>query len=86
MSNESVDLKLGVYTERLDRYIESQTELNKTLTQTLNRLETELGEINEWRNKVYGVKTGVVALALLVSHTVLVIGGITGLISWLNNR
>ena len=86
MADESVDLKLAIYDERLDRYIESQAELNKTLTQTINRLDTELTDITEWRNRVYGAKTSMVAVGILLLHTIVVLGGITGLISWFYNR
>jgi hypothetical protein len=63
------DLNLAVYMERLDTYIQSQTVLNNTLCVNLERVNDELKDINLWRHKVYGAKTFMVALGILILHT-----------------
>ena len=82
--SESTDLKLAVYAERLDRYIETQAALNASLVSSYNSIQTDVIDIQEWRSKMYGVKTGLIAVWFLIVHLVVIVGALAG-ISW-NNR
>lgn len=86
MVKSSLDVKLATYTERLDRYIETQESLNDRLVSSIENLNTDVKTLQSWRNRVYGAKTGLVAIGLLVTHTILVLGTMTALVGWTNNR
>ena len=86
MAKSSLDVKLATYTERLDRYIETQEALSDRLVSSIETLSTDVKTLQSWRNRVYGAKTGLVAVGLLVTHTVLVLGTMTALVGWTNNR
>ena len=70
--------------ERLDSYIESQTTLNDTLCSNLEKVNGELADINMWRQKIYGGKTILVALGVLVFHTSAIMGSFVALINFMN--
>jgi len=80
-TSESTDVKLAVYAERLDRYIETQEALNKSLVSSHKSLQQDVTEMKEWRSKIYGVKTGLIAVGFLLIHLVVIIGTLTG-INW----
>ena len=82
--SESTDLKLAVYAERLDRYIETQAALNASLVSSYNSIQGDVEDIQEWRSKMYGMKTGLIAVGFLIVHLVVIVGALTG-INW-NNR
>lgn len=86
MDTESTDVKLAIYTERLDRYIETQESLNKRLVQSIEQLNTNVNTLQGWRSRMYGAKTGLLAVGLLVTHTVVVLGSLVALVAWTNNR
>ena len=86
MDTESTDVKLAIYTERLDRYIETQESLNKRLVQSIEQLNTNVSTLQGWRSRMYGAKTGLLAVGLLVTHTVVVLGSLVALVAWTNNR
>ena len=48
-SKQEIDVRLAVYMERLDSYIESQTKLNEQLCSKLDRLDETIGAEN-WTN------------------------------------
>jgi len=81
---DSIDVKLAVYVERLDRYIETQSALNSSLINSFKSIETDVADIQAWKSKMYGMKTGLVAVGFLIVHLVVIIGTLTG-INW-NNR
>jgi hypothetical protein len=81
---DSIDVKLAVYVERLDRYIETQSALNSSLINSFKSIETDVADIQVWKSKMYGMKTGLVAVGFLIVHLVVIIGTLTG-INW-NNR
>ena len=81
---DSTDVKLAVYAERLDRYIETQAALNASLVSSYNSIQTDVEDIQEWRSKMYGMKTGLLAVGFLIVHLVVIVGALTG-INW-NNR
>jgi len=80
-SSEPTEVKLAVYAERLDRYIETQAALNKTLVSSYQNIKTDVEDIQEWRSKMYGVKTGLIAVGFLMLHLVVIIGALAG-INW----
>ena len=81
---DSTDVKLAVYAERLDRYIETQAALNASLVSSYNSIQGDVEDIQEWRSKMYGMKTGLIAVGFLIVHLVVIVGALTG-INW-NNR
>ena len=78
------DINLAVYMERLDSYIESQTALNKTLCARLEKIDGRLDDVQYWRSKIYGARTAVVAVGILVVHTTAVMVGFLALLKWAN--
>ena len=83
-SSDPSDIKLAVYAERLDRYIETQAALNASLVSSYNSIQGDVEDIQEWRSKMYGMKTGLLAVGFLIVHLVVIVGALTG-INW-NNR
>ena len=86
MAKESTAVKLAIYTVRLDRYIETQESLNKRLVTSMEKLNTDVEGLRGWRSRIVGAKTGLVAVGLLITHTVVVLGSMVALVSWTNNR
>lgn len=82
MANTSTDTNLAVYMERLDTYIESQTALNETLCKRLESIDGRLDDVQMWRSKIYGAKTALAVVGLLMVHTTAVMGGFLALIKW----
>ena len=50
LDDEELEVKVAVYMERLDAYIETSTELNRTLVTGLERVNNELDELKHWRS------------------------------------
>jgi hypothetical protein len=71
--------------ERLDNYIESQTELNKTLTNGIQNISTDVEDIKHWRTKIYGAKAAFISAGILLIHTVAVLGSFVGILMWTDN-
>ena len=80
----TTEINLAVYMERLDAYIASQTALNNTLVDSLERVQIQISEFDNWRNRMYGAKTIVIALGVLVLHTSAVMGGFIALANFVN--
>ena len=80
---DKTEINLAVYMERLDAYIESQTALNNNLCTSIERMNTELHDINLWRSKMYGAKTFAIALGILILHTSAVMGIFVALINFM---
>lgn len=80
----STEVNLAVYMERLDAYIESQTVLNNTVVERLEQINSEISELNNWRSRVYGAKTIMGAIGLLVLHTSAVMGSFAVLLNFMN--
>ncbi len=85
MAND-LDVKLAVYMERLDSYIESQTKLNETICTRFEQMGEELEEIKHWRTKLYGVKSAFVIISLVAMHTGMVLGSLFAMMNWFSNR
>lgn len=83
-SEEDMSINVAVYMERLDNYIASQTAINENISRTLDSLHHQLDDINVWRSKVYGAKSGILAIAFLVLHTSAVLGSFAAISKWIN--
>ena len=67
--------------ERLDSYILSQNALNENLSKNLEKVETKVDDISQWRSKMYGMKGILVAIGILVVHTSAVLGSFVAIIN-----
>lgn len=83
---DDLDVKLAVYMERLDSYIESQTKLNDTLCTRFEQMGEELDEIKHWRTKVYGAKSATVVLGAIFIHSAVVLGSLVGIMTWFSSK
>ena len=81
-TGSELDVKLAVYMERLDSYIESQTRLNDTLCARFEEMGEELDEIKHWRAKIYGVKSAFVIISVIAMHTGMVLGSLFAMMTW----
>ena len=82
-TDESLHVKLAVYMERLDNYIEGQTALNRSLCERMEKVDVELDEIHNWRNRFYGAKWITGAVGILILHTSVVLSSILAMIRWM---
>ena len=80
---ETLQVKLAVYMERLDNYIESQTALNRSLCERLEKVDVNLDEIHNWRNRFYGAKWITGAVGILILHTSVVLSSILAMMRWM---
>ena len=81
-TDDDVNVKLAIYMERLDNYIQSQTALNESICRNLDNIQEDLAEVRTWRSKIYGIKSGMIALALLILHTSAVMGSFIAILRW----
>ena len=81
MVNKNTQVNLAVYMERLDSYISSQNALNEKLTLNLEKVEIKVDNISEWRSKMYGMKSILLAIGLLIVHTSAVMGSFVAIIN-----
>ena len=81
-TSDDLDVKLAVYMERLDSYIDSQTKLNEQLCSKLESLDSNIDEIYERKSKLTGMKSAYLGVGLLFIHTIAVMGGLTALFKW----
>mgnify|MGYP006899555447 CR=1 FL=1 len=84
-TSKPTDIKLAVYAERLDRYIETQSALNASLVASHNSIQSDLEGIKEWRGKMYGVKTALMGIGFLVVHLAVIVGTLSS-INWINTK
>ena len=47
-------------------------------------MNTQMDDINDWRSKVYGAKSGLMAVAFLVMHTTAVLASFAAITKWIN--
>ena len=66
--------------ERLDSYISSQNALNENLSKNLEKVETKVDDISQWRSKMYGMKSILLAIGILIVHTSAVMGSFVAII------
>lgn len=81
MPDKATQVNLAVYMERLDSYISSQNALNINLSKNLEKVETKIDDISQWRSKMYGMKSVLVAIGILVVHTTAVMGSFLAIIN-----
>ena len=67
--------------ERLDSYISSQNALNENLSKNLEKVETKIDDISQWRNKMYGMKSILLAIGVLIVHTSAIMGSFVAIIN-----
>ena len=82
LNDTSIEVNLAVYTERLDRYIEGQTQLNATICNSLEKLNDELDEIKHWRTRMYGAKSAFFVMGAIFIHSAIVQGSLIGIMKW----
>ena len=81
MPDKDTQVNLAVYMERLDSYISSQNALTEKLSGNIEKVETKVDDISQWRNKMYGMKSILVAIGILVVHTTAVMGSFVAIIN-----
>ena len=81
MANKDTQVNLAVYMERLDSYISSQNALNENLSKNLEKVETKVDDISQWRSKMYGMKSILLAIGVLIVHTSAVMGSFVAIIN-----
>ena len=78
------EVNLAVYMERLDSYIDKQTDINDSLKENLQNVNTQISEMTLWRNRVYGARTLAIALGVIALHTTAILGSIAAMINLMN--
>ena len=53
---DDLDIKLAVYMERLDSYIDSQTKLNENICNRVEKVSDELDELKVFIDQISNVK------------------------------
>ena len=81
MPDKDTQVNLAVYMERLDSYISSQNALNENLSKNLEKVETKVDDISQWRSKMYGMKSILLAIGILIVHTSAVMGSFVAIIN-----
>ena len=82
MVNKNTQVNLAVYMERLDSYISSQNALNENLSKNLEQVETKVNDISQWRSKMYGMKSILLVIGLLIVHTSAVMGSFAAIVNF----
>ena len=82
LADDELEVKVAVYMERLDSYIETSTELNRTLVSGLERVNNELDELKHWRTRFYGAKTLFMMLFAMFAHAGVVLAAVVGILNW----
>ena len=82
MAQKDTQLNLAVYMERLDSYISSQTALTEKLSNNIEKVQTKVEDISQWRSKMYGAKSILVAIGILVVHTTAVMGSFLAIVTF----
>ena len=83
--NRPSDVDLAVYMERLDAYIVTQSDLNKTLCKGLEKVHDELDELKHWRTQFYGAKSLALLVGILFAHAGVVMAAVVALIKLFND-
>jgi|TARA_Y100000593_G_scaffold53058_1_gene99332 hypothetical protein len=81
VADKDTQVNLAVYMERLDSYISSQNALNENLSKNLEKVETKVDDISQWRNKMYGMKSILLAIGVLIVHTSAIMGSFVAIIN-----
>ncbi len=78
------EVNLAVYMERLDWYINKQTDINTSLKQSLDNANEQISDINAWRTKIYEARVLMIALGVIALHTTAILGSIAAMINLMN--
>ncbi len=82
MAEKDTQVNLAVYMERLDSYISSQTALTEKLSENIEKVETKVDDISQWRSKMYGMKSILLAIGILFVHTSAILGSFVAIINF----
>lgn len=80
VNQEDLNIKLAVYMERLDNYIETHSVLTENICSKLDQMDQDIDEIKNWRSKFLGAKWIVGGLSILVVHTTVILTTIFGMV------
>ena len=80
VTQDELPIKLATYMERLDAYIESQTVLNQTLSERIEKVQDEIDGVRLWKSKIGGMKTGLIAVGILIMHTTTIMASFIGIV------
>jgi hypothetical protein len=84
-TNDQITIDLAVYMERLDTYIATQSQLNETLCNRLESLDSELDDLRDWRSRFYGAKSLMFLMGILLAHGAAVIASVVTVSSMMND-
>ena len=79
-AKEDLNIKLAVYMERLDNYIETYSVLTENICSKLDRMDDDIDEIKTWRSKFLGAKWITGAIGILALHTTVILSAIFGMV------
>ena len=77
---EDLNVKLAVYMERLDNYIETHSILTENICSKLDSMDNDIDEIKTWRSKFLGAKWITGVIGILVLHTTVILSAIFGMV------
>jgi len=81
----NTEVNLAIYMERLDAYIETQSQLNATLCERLESLDTELEELRGWRARLLGAKSLALLMGFMLVHGAAVIGSLMAVTTFMKD-
>ena len=79
-NQEDLNIKLAVYMERLDNYIETHSDLTENICSKLEQMDEDIDQIKNWRSKFLGAKWIVGGLSILIVHTTVILTTIFGMV------
>ena len=79
-NQEDLNIKLAVYMERLDKYIETHSVLTENICSKLEQMDEDIDQIKNWRSKFLGAKWIVGGLSILIVHTTVILTTIFGMV------
>ena len=79
-NQEDLNIKLAVYMERLDNYIETHSVLTENICSKLEQMDEDIDQIKNWRSKFLGAKWIVGGLSILIVHTTVILTTIFGMV------
>ena len=77
---EDLNIKLAVYMERLDNYIETHSILTENICSKLDKMDEDIDQIKNWRSKFLGAKWVTGAIGILALHTTVILSAIFGMV------
>ena len=79
-AKEDLNIKLAVYMERLDNYIETHSILTENICSKLDKMDEDIDQIKNWRSKFLGAKWVTGAIGILALHTTVILSAIFGMV------